>query len=101
MARKEGRRFLTSRHIRERLAHEMLGNAGIKVEEAGGKLFKPIEEVVIEVDRGYPAAGIEELGNRRANMTGMQISSVGTIRMEFLIFSWALMGFRSLGTSLS
>ncbi len=32
-------------------------------------------------------------------MTGMQSSAVGTIRMEFLIASWALMGFRSLGTS--
>ena len=137
LAGKDGGRFLTSRHIRERLAHEAMMNVGIKVEEAdGGERFKvsgrgelhlailietmrregyelevsppkvifkevdgallePVEEVVIEVDRGYQGAVIEALGNRRAHMTGMQVSAVGTIRMEFLIASRAVMGFRS------
>ena len=134
---KDGGRFLTSRHIRERLAHEAMINVGIKVEEAdGGERFKvsgrgelhlailietmrregfelevsppkvifkevegerlePIEEVVIEVDPGYQGAVIEALGNRRAEMRDMQKSAVGTIRLEFLIASRALMGFRS------
>ena len=134
---KDGGRFLTSRHIRERLAHEAMINVGIKVEEAdGGERFKvsgrgelhlailietmrregfelevsppkvifkevegerlePIEEVVIEVDPGYQGTVIEALGNRRAEMRDMQKSAVGTIRMEFLIASRALMGFRS------
>ena len=134
---KDGGRFLTSRHIRERLAHEAMINVGIKVEEAdGGERFKvsgrgelhlailietmrregyelevsppkvifkevdgerlePIEEVVIEVDPGYQGTVIEALGNRRAEMRDMQQSAVGTIRMEFLIASRALMGFRS------
>ncbi len=137
LAGTDGGRFLTSRHIRERLAHEAMMNVGIKVEEAdGGERFKvsgrgelhlailietmrregyelevsppkvifkevdgallePVEEVVIEVDRGYQGAVIEALGNRRAHMTGMQVSAVGTIRMEFLIASRAVMGFRS------
>ncbi len=137
LAGKDGGRFLTSRHIRERLAHEAMMNVGIKVEEVdGGERFKvsgrgelhlailietmrregyelevsppkvifkevdgallePVEEVVIEVDRGYQGAVIEALGNRRAHMTGMQVSAVGTIRMEFLIASRAVMGFRS------
>ena len=134
---KDGGRFLTSRHIRERLAHEAMINVGIKVEEAdGGERFKvsgrgelhlailietmrregfelevsppkvifkevegerlePIEEVVIEVDPGYQGTVIEALGNRRAEMRDMQKSAVGTIRMEFLIASRALLGFRS------
>lgn len=137
LAGKDGGRFLTSRHIRERLAHEAMMNVGIKVEEVdGGERFKvsgrgelhlailietmrregyelevsppkvifkevdgallePVEEVVIEVDRGYQGAVIEALGNRRAHMTGMQVSAIGTIRMEFLIASRAVMGFRS------
>ena len=38
---KDGGRFLTSRHIRERLAHEAMMNVGIKVEEVdGGERFK-------------------------------------------------------------
>ena len=131
LAGKDGGRFLTSRHIRERLAHEAMVNVGIKVEEAdGGERFKvsgrgelhlailietmrregyelevsppkvifkevdgehlePIEEVVIEVDSGYQGAVIEALGNRRAEMKDMQVSTVGTIRMEFHIASRA------------
>jgi len=134
---KDGGRFLTSRHIRERLAHEAMMNVGIKVEEVdGGERFKvsgrgelhlailietmrregfelevsppkvifkevdgdtlePIEEVVIEVDSGYQGGVIETLGNRRAEMKDMQVSAVGTIRMEFHIASRALLGFRS------
>ncbi len=38
---KDGGRFLTSRHIRERLAHEAMMNVGIKVKEVdGGERFK-------------------------------------------------------------
>ncbi len=38
---RDGGRFLTSRHIRERLAHEAMMNVGIKVEEVeGGERFK-------------------------------------------------------------
>jgi len=134
---KDGGRFLTSRHIRERLAHEAMMNVGIKVEEAdGGERFKvsgrgelhlailietmrregfelevsppkvilkevdgeilePVEEVVIEVDPGYQGAVIEALGSRKAELKEMQISAVGTIRMEFHIASRALLGFRS------
>jgi len=41
MAGKDGGRFLTSRHIRERLEHEAMMNVGIKVEEVeGGERFK-------------------------------------------------------------
>ncbi len=134
---KDGGRFLTSRHIRERLAHEAMMNVGIKVEEAdGGERFtvsgrgelhlsilietmrregyelevsppkvifkdvdgdrlEPVEEVVIEVDPGYQGSVIEALGSRKAELKDMQQSTVGTIRMVFLIASRALMGFRN------
>jgi GTP-binding protein len=134
---KDGGRFLTSRHIRERLAHEAMMNVGIKIEEVeNGERFKvsgrgelhlsilietmrregyelevsrpkvifkevdgeklePVEEVVIEVDPGYQGAVIQALGSRRAEMKNLQNSMGGTIRMEFLIASRALIGFRS------
>ena len=57
--------------------------------EVDGEFLEPIEEVVIEVDPGYQGAVIEAMGNRKAEMKGMQVSSVGTIRMEFLIASRA------------
>ena len=41
LAGKDGGRFLTSRHIRERLTHEAMVNVGIKIEEVeGGERFK-------------------------------------------------------------
>ncbi|MFQ5510670.1 MAG: translational GTPase TypA [Candidatus Krumholzibacteriia bacterium] len=41
LAGKDGGRFLTSRHLRERLAHEAKVNVGVQVEEtAGGDRFK-------------------------------------------------------------
>jgi GTP-binding protein len=63
--------------------------------EVDGEFLEPVEEVVIEVDPGYQGAVIEAMGNRKAEMRSMHVSSVGTIRMEFLIASRALLGFRS------
>ncbi|MBI1977533.1 MAG: translational GTPase TypA [Candidatus Omnitrophica bacterium] len=137
LAGRDGGRFLTSRHIRERLMHEAMMNVGIKVEETpgedrfkvsgrgelhlsilietmrregyelevsrpevivkveDGEKLEPVEEVVIEVDPGYQGAVIEALGVRKAEMKDMMASAVGTIRMEFLIPSRGLLGFRS------
>jgi len=138
LAGQDGGRFLTSRHIRDRLAHEAMMNVGVKVEEVEGgerfkvsgrgelhlailietmrregyelevsppkvivktiegELYEPVEEVTIEVDPGYQGAVIEALGKRRAEMKHMNMSAVGgTVRMEFLVASRALLGFRN------
>ncbi len=65
----------------------------LKVED--DETLEPVEEVVIEVDPGYQGAVIETLGARKAEMRSMTTSAVGTIRMEFLIPSRGLLGFRS------
>lgn len=137
LAGKDGGRFLTSRHIRERLEHEAMMNVGIKVEEVeGGERFKvsgrgelhlsilietmrregyelevsrpqvivkeidgekmePVEELTIEVDPGFQGAVIQTLGSRRAELKDMVTSAVGTIRLQFIIASRALIGFRN------
>lgn len=137
LAGKDGGRFLTSRHIRERLEHEAMVNVGIKVEEAdGGERFKvsgrgelhmailietmrregyelevsrphvitkeiegeilePFEELIIEVDPVYQGAIMQALGSRRAEMKNTFTSALGTLRMEFIIATRALFGFRS------
>ena len=135
---KDGGRFLTSRHIRERLAHEAMMNVGIKIEEVeNGERFKvsgrgelhlsilietmrregyemevsrprvilkevekevlePVEELVVEVEQQYQGAVMQALGSRKAEMKNMQNSAVsGTLRLEYLIPSRALIGFRS------
>ena len=134
---KDGGKFLTSRHVRERLEREAMLNVGIKVEETdGGERFKvsgrgelhlsvlietmrregyelevsqpkvifkeiegellePVEELVVEVDKGYEGSVIQALGERKAEMKDMRMTGVGTVRAEFVIASRALMGFRS------
>lgn len=133
---KDGGKFLTSRHIRERLAHEAMINVGIKVEEVdNGERFKvsgrgelhlailietmrregyeievskpqvilkkidnqmcePAEEVTVEVGLEYQGAIIQAFGERKAQMRDMKNTSTGAIRMEFVIASRALIGFR-------
>jgi len=137
LAGKDGGRFLTSRHIRERLMHEAMINVGVRVEETEsgdafkvsgrGELhlsilietmrregyelevsrpevilktvdhgvFEPVEEVVIEVDPEYQGPVMQAIGERKGEMGTVVMSAVGTIRLEFLIPSRALIGFRS------
>ncbi len=137
LAGKDGGRFLTSRHIKERLEHEVLTNVGIKIkpvsgsekyevsgrgelhlsilietmrregyemevsspkvilQEIDGEVLEPVEEVLIEVDQGYQGSVIAALGSRKALMKDMQITAIGTVRMNFLIPTRGLLGFRS------
>ncbi len=137
IAGKDGGRFLTSRHIRERLMHEAMINVGVKVEAVdGGERFKvsgrgelhlailietmrregyemevsrprvilrkmgkevlePVEEVVIEVDTEYQGVVMQMIGERKAEVRGIMSTSLGTNRIEFVIASRALIGFRS------
>ncbi|MEA3435800.1 MAG: translational GTPase TypA [Thermodesulfobacteriota bacterium] len=134
---KDGGRFLTSRHVRERLEHEAMINVGIKVEEVagterlkvsgrgelhlailietmrregyemevsrpqvilkkmGGQTLEPVEEVIIEVENEYQGVVMQALGVRKAQMRDLKTTFSGTIRMEFVIASRALIGFRS------
>ncbi len=134
---RDGGKFLTSRHIRERLQREAITNVGIKIEEVDNgerfkvsgrgelhleilietmrregcelevsrpqvilkeinkEIFEPVEELTIEADPQYQGAIMQNLGLRRAEMKAMNMSVLGTLRMEFIIASRALFGFRS------
>src|SRR3989338_3251528 len=58
-------------------------------------MLEPVEELIIDVDSEYQGVTIQELGSRRAEMKNLQNSAVGTVRMEFVIASRALIGLRS------
>lgn len=63
--------------------------------EVDGKIHEPFENVMIDVEEKHQGSIIEELGKRKAEMTNMEVDGKGRIRLEFLIPSRGLIGFRS------
>lgn len=137
-AGKEGK-FITSRHIRDRLYKELETNVSLRVEDTdsadsfkvsgrgelhlsilienmrregyellvsrptviykqiNGVKCEPMENVVIDVPEEYVGVVMEKMGNRKAEMTNMSMSTsqVGFSRLEFKIPSRGLIGYRS------
>lgn len=60
-----------------------------------GVKMEPVEELMIEVDEEFQGGVIQALGNRKGELTNMSVTSFGTVKMEYIIASRALMGFRS------
>ena len=130
-------RFVTSRHIKERLDRELLYNVALGVEETdhadrfkvsgrgelhlsvlietmrregyelavgrpevifhevGGRLEEPFENLMLDIDDEHQGGIMEELGRRKANMTNMMSNGSGRTRLEFVVPTRALIGFRS------
>ena len=136
-------KFLTTRHIKERLDRELLYNVALRVEqgessdkytvsgrgelhlsvliesmrregyefavsrpevilhEQDGVAQEPYEQLVVDCNEQHQGSIIEELGNRRAEMRGLIPDGKGRVRMEFLVPTRGLIGFRSLFLSLT
>jgi GTP-binding protein len=60
-----------------------------------GQKCEPYEEVTIDVDEGYAGAVIEKLGSRGGRMTEMAPAGGGRVRIEYLVPSRGLIGYRS------
>jgi len=58
-----------------------------------GQRLEPIEEVQIDVDEDFAGVVVEALGSRRAEMTGLQPSGGGKVRVTFLAPSRGLIGY--------
>ena len=54
-----------------------------------------MEEVVVEVDPDYQGSVMEAIGERKAEMRDVSRTSAGTVRLEFLMATRALMGLRN------
>jgi len=136
-------KFLTTRHIKERLDRELLYNVALRVEqgespdkytvsgrgelhlsvliesmrregyelavsrpevilhEQDGVTQEPYEHLVVDCDEQHQGSIIEELGNRRGEMHDLMPDGKGRVRMEFLVPTRGLIGFRSLFLSLT
>ncbi len=64
------------------------------LKEIDGVTSEPVEHVVIDVDDEHAGTVIDLLGRRSAEMQNM-ISSSGSTRLEFIVPSRGLIGFRS------
>lgn len=63
--------------------------------EIDGKLYEPIELLMIEVPQDYVGAVMERLGSRKAELKNMGTRDGGMSHLEFLIPARGLMGYRS------
>lgn len=67
----------------------------------GDEIHEPYEQVVIDVEDQHQGSVMEELGLRRAEMTNMEPDGKGRVKLEFIVPSRGLIGFRGLFLTLT
>jgi GTP-binding protein len=63
--------------------------------EIDGKVQEPFENLLLDVETQHQGAGMEELGTRKASLTNMVPDGKGRVRLDFVIPTRGLIGFRS------
>jgi GTP-binding protein len=63
--------------------------------EVNGEILEPYEQVVIDIEEKHQGSVMEEFGNRRAELGNMELDGKGRVRLEFIVPSRGLIGFRS------
>ncbi len=69
--------------------------------EIDGVLSEPFEHVTIDVEEQHQGSIMEELGNRKGDLTNMEPDGKGRIRLEYVIPARGLIGFRTLFMTLT
>jgi len=63
--------------------------------EVNGEIEEPFEAVVVDVEEQHQGSIMEEFGNRKGELTNMVPDGKGRVRMEFIMPSRGLIGFRN------
>ena len=69
--------------------------------EVAGDIHEPFEQVVIDVEDQHQGSIMEELGLRKAELTNMEPDGKGRVKLEFIVPSRGLIGFRGLFLTLT
>ena len=136
LAGQEGK-YITSRHIRDRLFRELNTDVSLRVEETDdmdrfkvsgrgelhlsvlienmrregyefavskaevlyrqdekGHKLEPMERVYVDVDDEFSGTVIQKLSERKGELQGMSTNAAGSTRLEFMIPSRGLIGYR-------
>ncbi|HOW28698.1 MAG TPA: translational GTPase TypA [Elusimicrobiota bacterium] len=131
-------KFLTTRHLRERLEQEKKTNVGLRIEELdgtlgffkvsgrgelhlsvlietmrregfelavsrpeviyrqkNGKWLEPAEYLVVDINKEYQGALMENLGRRGAELKNITMEGNNIVRIESIITARGLIGFKS------
>jgi GTP-binding protein len=73
----------------------MVSQPQVVIKEENGQKVEPYEEAVIDLEESYSGAVIEELGRRGGRMKDMGPAGEGRTRLEYVIPSRGLIGYRS------
>ena len=63
--------------------------------EVDGVIMEPFELVVIDVEEEHQGAIMQEMGDRRGDITNMGPNGPGRVKLEYVVPSRGLIGFRS------
>ncbi|MGH1471833.1 MAG: translational GTPase TypA [Cellvibrionaceae bacterium] len=69
--------------------------------EVDGEIQEPYEQVVIDVEEQHQGSVMEEVGLRKGELNNMEPDGKGRVRLEFIIPSRGLIGFRGLFLTLT
>lgn len=72
-----------------------LGKPKVILKKEGDATLEPIERVIVEVPEAYSGSVIEDLSKRKGEMQNLETSAEGITRMEFLMPTRGLMGYRN------
>jgi len=72
-----------------------IGKPEVVQKMVDGELQEPYEAVMIDIEEEHSGSIMEEMGNRKAEMTNMVPDGKGRTRLEFIMPARGLIGFRS------
>lgn len=73
-----------------------VGRPQVVTIEEDGETKEPVEELYIEVGAEFVGAISQELGTRRAEMRGQETTASGTMRLDYILPTRALIGLRNI-----